>query len=332
MTGGTAPRSADRFAVAVHELTIVTVAFEAEFDLLELQARSFAAFLEPDGIVEILVIDNSRAGMGARRRDSLLAAYGALSSRVKVLWNEDVSSVPPAIGWVSQQVLKLRVASRVRTDAYLVLDAKNHLVAAAGVGSVVASGGRPLANFYSYETHPLRKRLEIVLDYFALDREAHIARFTATTTPVVLVTAACIELVSSMEAREQRPFADLFVERGFSEFFLYGAWLESEGVVLDELYDDSGIPTSVVWPGGRDEASVATTIEAARRRGVAFFSVHRSALGRMGPSPTRLVVDFWTERGLFASRADANRFVRRFRLRYARAMTAKRLRKILPSR
>jgi len=226
---------------------------------------------------------------------------------------------------VSQQVLKLRVADLISTPTYVVLDAKNHLVRPTGLSSFVAPDGRPRANFYHYDAHPLRTSLERVLDYFGLERESHLARFTSTATPFILVTIVCRRLVADLEAREAKPFAELFVNRGFTEFFLYSAWLESTGTTLDVLYDDSGIPNPAVWPRGRGQAGVARVLDAASSPTTHFLSIHRTALARMGRSATDLLIAFWIERGFFSGRGEARRFILRYRTHYVVAMVRKRI-------
>ena len=318
------PESASLRA-SVESLTLVTVVFDAEFGLLELQARSFAAFLDPTPVSAIIVIDNSRRPMSRARRRSLLAAYGPFASRVTFLRSDEVATVPPTIGWRRQQVLKLRIADLVETSTYVVLDAKNHLIRPTGLGVFAAADGRPRGSFHHYDSHPLRATLEAVLGYFDLDPAPRIARFTATSTPFILITRAARQLVAAVEQREGREFAEVFVERRFTEFFLYSAWIESTGASLDELYDDSGIASPTVWPRGRAQDRVASTLESARESGANFFAIHRTALARMDRAATHLIVDFWLERALFPNRAAAARFIRRYRARYLVAMVAKRL-------
>jgi Family of unknown function (DUF6492) len=311
---------------SLSELTIVTVVFEAEYALLELQALSMAVFLDESVATEILVIDNSRRPMSKARKRRLLTSYGRLAPKVRFLRHEEVARVPATTGWRSQQVLKIQIADWITTDGYLVLDAKNHLIARADLSTFVAPDGRPKCNFQHYETHPLRSSLEIALDNFGLERTSYLARFTATVTPFILVTQACLDLIAYLEVAEQRPFAETFVEKAFTEFFLYSAWLEWSGTRLEKLYDDSGIANAVVWPRGRSSDAVAATLDDARERQARILSIHRTALARMDRGATSLIVDFWVERGLFASVGVARRFIDKYRLRYFSVMGMRKLR------
>ncbi|MFP7760249.1 DUF6492 family protein [Marisediminicola sp. LYQ85] len=316
----------------VRTLSLVTVVFEAEYPLLELQARSMAAFLSRETVREIVVIDNSWKPMSDRTRRRILRAYGPHTDRVRFVGHREIAAVPPSIGWMRQQILKLEVARLVSSDAYVVLDAKNHLVAHADFSTFVAASGRPLGNFHPYETHPLRTSLERVLGYVALPTNAYIRRFTATTTPFVILTNVATELVEAIAAREGRSFGEVFVSQSFTEFFLYSAWLESSGRPVDEVYDDRGIANVTVWPRGRDRRRVDAAIDDVDRRSARFLSIHRTALARMDSAALASLSGFWVRRGMFANRAEVTRFVWLYRARYVRAMVAKKLRERLSAR
>lgn len=306
-------------------LSIVTVFFEAELDLLRLQARSFARFLDPDATKEIIVIDNCARPLSARWRKRIFHAYGPLASKVRMISHRDVGRVPPAVGWRRQQVLKLLVAGTVNTDAYIVLDAKNHLIAQTGRPTFVTGDGRILGNYYSYRSHPLRNALNASLKYFALEPESILDRFSSTSTPIILIAQEVRSLIEEVASRENRPFAEAFIRGPFTEFLLYGAWIRSREESGGHFYDEAGIPSAVVWPRGQGFEQVARTLMDARRPGARFFSVHRTALARMGRRARKLVLEFWVERDLFADSLEARRFLRGYRRRYLLAMVAKKL-------
>ena len=123
--------------------TYVPVVFELELPFLELQARSFARNVAPEQVDRVLVIDNTRRGVPARRRDAILEAYGPHAPRVEIVPAREVAPPVTALGWMSQQVLKLAVARRVGTERYVTLDAKNIVVNPLDPGYLRAPDGRP---------------------------------------------------------------------------------------------------------------------------------------------------------------------------------------------
>jgi len=213
--------------------TIVTVVFEPELPLLELQAKSMARFLDPAYAARIIVLDNTAKGMSDRVWNRLWRSYGALGGSVELVSGKSLSGGVEAAGWYSQQVLKLAVSGIVETPTYLTLDSKNHFVRAAGATDFEAANGRARGNFHGYETHPLRPKLERVLAYVGLDPEVSVSRFGATATPFTLYTEKVRALIADVESASGRTFADEFIRAGLTEYFLYSAWLLGHGERLE---------------------------------------------------------------------------------------------------
>jgi len=307
-------------------MTIVTVVFEPEIPLLKLQARSFARYLAPEVSARILVIDNTARGMREKLWGSVLAEYGPFASMVELVRADSVSGLPRATGWNLQQVLKLAVARLVATDRYLTLDAKNHLIRRTTVSDLEATDGRPLGNFHSYASHPLKPAFERVMRFAGLDPESRISRFTSTATPFILYSPLVRDLLDDVEARSGRDFATEFIRARLTEYFFYSAWLTAHGYDLDELYDSSGIPCPAVWPKGANVAGVQRALSEIAERDPAMISVHRTALARMDRRATSMLEDLWLERGLFRNRTEVTTFVRTYRVRYVVAMIMKKLR------
>jgi hypothetical protein len=306
--------------------TVVTIVFEPELPLLELQAKSMARFLDPAYASRILVLDNTARGIPARVWTRLRASYGELADLVELISGRRLSGGVAAPGWYSQQILKLAVSGIVETPTYLTLDSKNHFVRAAGAEDFESSDGRARANFHGYETHPLRPKLERVLAYVGLDPGLFVSRFGATATPFTLYTDKVRALMSDVESSSGKAFADEFIRAGLTEYFLYSAWLLSQGERLEELYDPSGVDCPAIWPRGANLPGVSKAVAEVRERNPALFSVHRTALARMDRSSVRTLADLWVERGLFDSQAAARAFVLSYRTRYFPAMVLKKVR------
>lgn len=303
-------------------LTYVTPVFEAETQLLAVQARSFAAHADPAATHEVLVLDNTRRGL--RDVEALRRQYGPLGSRVRVLRPQDVCRVPTAPGWRTQQVLKLAVASLVTSPRYVCLDAKNHLVATPSPQFFEAPDGRPRVRGYGYREHPLRPSLELVLRYLGLDPADHLDRFAATVTPFVLVTQDVREMTADVERRAGRPFAQEFVAQDLTEFFLLAGWLTRRDGGLDLSYDLTDLPNAMVWPRAAGPEGVRAAIATLRAHDLPVFGVHRDAVGRLDDEAVRLVADFWSERGIVSDPAQGVALLESLRAGHARAARRRR--------
>lgn len=309
-------------------LTFVTVVFDAELTLLELQARSMTLHLHPSAVAEIIVLDNSVRGLSPRAAAHLRRHYGALADRVQVLRTRDVVDVRGAKGWRSQQAAKLAVSSRIMTPHYVALDAKNHFTSPVGVRSFIGADGRAHAASHSYAGHPLRRALEHTLDYVGAapsQQEELIGAFPPTATPFVFDTALVRALIADVEQSSGSPFGAEFERQELLEFFLYSGWLAARGPGIDAVIDGSSLPSPTVWPKAATLAGVEETIAEAEREGAFVFAVHRQVLARADRDALARVARFWTDSGLFPTETEAAALIRRFRRRYRPAIARTRL-------
>ncbi len=313
-------------------LTLVTVVFEAEVPLLLLQARSLARFVPEDQFDRVIVIDNSRRGLRTRDRRRLLGEYAQWRDKVEIVRPDDVTALPPARGWIDQQVLKLAVFERIPTSHYLVLDAKNVWVRPTAVTEFVNPDGRARGGMHGYREHPLRATLERVLAYFEIDPELWLDSFPVTHTPFVLSTQVVSELTGSIAARSGRTFAEEFVAAGFTEFFLYAAWIIAAHGDLESHIDGVVIRSSTVWPRRRSVDHVRRALEEIAEFDAPFLAVHRTALARMDRKAVAALTEFWVARGLFPSVRKATAFVLAYRGRYLATMSVRKARTLARSR
>ncbi|WP_313408286.1 DUF6492 family protein [Aeromicrobium sp.] len=302
-------------------LTFVVVVFEAEQDLLRLQAASLARHLDPAIAARIVVLDQSRPPITGRARRRLLAAYGPLADRVDI-----VTTPPAADGWISQQVLKLTIADDIDTSHYVVLDAKTHAVGPVDLDTFFSPDGHAHLRWYRYDGHPMESRVARTAAWLGLPAEVVREELPATTTPFVFVTDEVRALVRHVEQREGATFDAAFRSAGLIEFPLYSLWLLRNGA-LEQLHDRDELRCPTVWAGSRGADDVRSVLAQVDREPVArFLAVHRSAFARLSPSASMALVRWWVDRGLFGSRMGALRFMVRARARIVVATVRSRVR------
>jgi hypothetical protein len=306
-------------------LSAVTVVFEADLPLLELQARSMSRHV-PDGVFDdVLVIDNTRAGLSSRARRRIHSELGVHADRVLFVPRAAFGLEPATPGWRSQQSLKLLAARLLDTDHYVVLDAKNHFIRATTRADFVdPDSGRPHGGIHSFERHPLRTHLEHVASGLGLDPARAVDRFTATVPPVVLDRRVVTEIIAEVGGDDSSRFVREFERAGYTEFFLYSAWQIARGATLDDLVTGRSLVSPTVWAGATSPSEVRDVLEHADRSHTTTLAVHRRALARLAPESVRDLAAFWTDHDLFPSTADARRFIQRFRVVYVRSMSARR--------
>ena len=289
--------------------TFVTVGFAGEAGLLRLQARSMRLYCPADLVDEIIVVYNSQPAASNRWRADLLYQYGRLADLVRFIPGADLAAMPAdAGGWWTQQVLKIKVAEVIRSQRYVLLDAKNHLISQLRSGFLETAAGLPRLNGYPHINPQMRNLLGRTLSYLGVNPEPHLEWFTRTSTPFTILTSEARDLVRYIEEREDKPFASVFLEKELAEFYLYSGFLESKGI-LTGSYDFTQPHCAQIWGETANEAGCAEAIRKAEMADCPFFSVHRKAIAKMDERGRAALAWFWHARGLFPSVLDATRFL-----------------------
>jgi hypothetical protein len=296
------------------DFTIVTVAHSIDLPLLKLQARSLDRYLTRDFVREIIVVDNSQ-GSASLDRSTLLPQYGDLP--VRIIDASVIAPMPKASGWFTQQVYKLLISRHIWSKYYLMLDAKNHLVAPLTLPMLQAPDGRLCIRQYDYLKHPLKRYLLRCCDYFGIDQQV-VNNFLPTVTPFTARTYWVRKLVTHIE-RNGQPFMQTFLAAKVTEFFLFGTYLLHLGHKLEDHYEftpwiNDGVwrehtdwISDGVWKNHTNEVMQQKITELPPR---CFFGIHRAAFKNMDETTLNMVASFWYGRKLFDSYRDALRFAR----------------------
>lgn len=296
----------------MRKYTIVTVVFEDDAELLSLQARSLNLYGDPTIIEEIIVIDNFVGTKPKRWEEKLLAAYGIHSHKVRIVQAATITPIHGA-GWFVQQALKLAISSVVKTDRYLVLDAKNHLVKPLARDFLEAPNDKVLINGYGYETHPLKHYLEKTCAYVGIDTAEPMVKFVRTSTPFTMITEQAKALVAEIEEKEGKNVLAVMTEHGLTEFFLYGAFLLKNETLYD-LYEFKQRFSPDVWKWGADNLDLLrdTVKKVLSDTTGPFLTLHRGALQAFAPAAREIISEIWVARGLFPDVDAAYEFLSNF--------------------
>ena len=211
-------------------LSAVTVVFEAEVPLLELQARSVARHVQDGVFDEVMVIDNTREGCRRESRQRIRAELGSHAD----LHHVHHANRPPR-RCASGRGVALAADPQAdgcgtpQTDRYVVLDAKNHFIART-----------TRADFFDASHGPSPRRDPLVRAASAPTTARAVApgsgstrrrgqRFTATAPPVVLDRRVVDAIVADIGGGDPDRFPVKFDRAGYTEFFLYSGLADREG-------------------------------------------------------------------------------------------------------
>jgi hypothetical protein len=302
-----------------NKYTFVTVVFEDDYPLLNLQARSMYKYCPKEIVDSVIIIDNSERALPPYCKKRVLAAYGDLATVVKFVSARDISELPQpdsAYGWRTQQVLKLLVSRQILTSRYIILDAKNHLVYPLRRNFLESPDGRARIIVYPYETnHPLRRDLERVLSFLGLDPAMYVRNFTTCAPPFVMYTNVVRELIEYFSIRETCSFENLFIRNKLTEFFLYTGYILMHRINLTTLYSFHQVDCPIVWIGDADEKGCTLAVAIATEQQSPFFGVHRRAILKMNARSRQAIANFWHNRMLFPTNHSAKVFLTKVRIR-----------------
>jgi hypothetical protein len=291
--------------------TFVTIVFDQEIPLLKIQARSFERFVPDNLVKDIYIIYNSPGELPKAHQADIRTGYGRHGSKITFWTADEICAMPMGSGWDRQQILKLAVANRVRTEHYTVLDAKSHLAAPLTVDFLQTSEGKQCANCADYTNHALRYALTRAFKYFKIDIEPYISKSLDTITPFTFYTKLVSSMMQDLAEKENTPFSAVFLKNGFAEFTLYSAWLNSNGYDLDDLYHFHQIFPALIWDDTTSFEYVEKMIREIEEK-TPFISVHRRAYGSFDEATVERLATFWVERGLFESTDQVKIFVSDF--------------------
>ena len=251
---------------------------------------------------KIIVVDNSVDT--PLDRAVLMPLCGDLPVRII-----DATTLAPrpnnSNGWFTQQVYKLLVARDVSTKNYLVLDAKNHLIAPLTQPMLQAPDGRLRIEQHNFVNHPLKPHLLRACDYFGVDHHV-IHAFVPLGTPFGMPTDLVRDLVIHVERNDQ-PLMQSFLAARVTDFSFFGTYVLHLGHQFEDHYQWCLPIGDVLW-FGHDNARMQQTISQASQG--CCFGVHRWTFHNMDATTQHMVASLWYERNLFASYDDGRRFIR----------------------
>jgi hypothetical protein len=204
----------------------ITVVFRDELPLLQIQATSFAQYVNPQDVNSITVVVNDSADV-IQHIDATW--WGPLAHHVVV---EPRRFEPRILGWESQQLCKLLAAANATAPWSMVLDAKTWFVTALDIGALVDHLGRP------------RVGIDKIMPVFASSqqfvRDLYQIDFNETLgpngVPFIFHTDTVRSLVNSQE-----DFVEFFqtscrYPNLVTEFHLYSGYVTAQHQTLEHLY------------------------------------------------------------------------------------------------
>jgi len=293
-------------------ITLVTVVFAGETNLLRLQARSIQRFADPNLISDIIIVLNEPYSRIIRRiiRDHILPEYGDLRGRVRLIAAAGLIGRNKS-SWRSQQALKLAVAKHVKTAFYVCLDAKNHYIRPLKVDDVFDDAKRP--KFYLTRVTPdMAEKRSASLAVFGLTDGGEADRHLPYVTPFPMPTTLVTDMLAHIKHHNGYRIIDLFKDRDVIEFQLLDAWLRQTRIAYDAVYALQAIDkiSLTFWRAspvtGNGFLDMSSVIDAPH---ILMLGLHRRLFGHMPRSFKNWIASVWLDRGLVQTHDEAEAFL-----------------------
>lgn len=306
--------------------SFVTVTQQLEINLLLLQAKSLVKFA---GRIASTwhVVWNENYKKKADHEPSLKRVEQELAGSqitLNVIWRRELIPFedPHSSGHRMQQFLKLRVATVVSSEFYIILDTKNHAIRPLEVSDFVQAG--KARSFYQhlapeslfYASYTVARSIFKVMP----GKGGKISGLPSTT-PYVAPTRLVLDLLGKIEDMEPGIWQERILTKGeanfnVTEFSLISAYTESLGDLQERFsLDETRIAIGIFAVSPRTEEERLAFVRRARQNSAfKFFGLHQARLGKLSALEQEEIADLWEEAGLIEDRAVSLSFLSTGRL------------------
>lgn len=284
------------------QIEVLTIAFELDVRLCQLQLTSFDRFFDLDTVAKYTVLVNGGEEVLEQLREHALTLSAELRDKLVLLPTEELRK-GDFNSWRGQQLLKLIFARRVKTSHYLVVDAKMHLVKPASAEDWFDEHGRA-RTYFTPAGSLMGPMLKASYEVFGITDRDPEGIAMPTVTPYLLITSEVLAMIRAVTERSGVNFGRSFMRTypKVGEFFLYYAHLIHTYGSVDHLYYDEPRPQVSLftwWPP--EPEIVHREIGRLADPEILFFGLHRNRLPQLDDSQSERIAQVWEEAGLLTA-------------------------------
>ncbi len=303
----------------------MTVCFEGDLKLLQLQARSFSEHLQNWPSARIFIVINSfdEGELYDKIMTEVVPHYGCLSRVVHVVKGTSLLPHCSALqitsrkryGWYRQQWLKLAFSEMATSRHYIVLDTKNHFIRDFSCESFFDCNGRPyikkmvtsgaLLGYYYGSLQLLGDR-----------QDSMRSPILPSITPFPFEKNLIMRMLGELKKMHNKSLIDFFCSHGMqiSEFLLYHAFIDLKNLDYEKLFSFSGGISHTVFDGSeRSIEQARSKINRSEAQEIFVFGAHRSALLNLSPIAKDFLTETWVRSNLFGDEGEVNSFLLEFK-------------------
>ncbi len=318
------------------KIDFVTVVFAGELELLRLQARSIARFVEQGMVGKIILIINDRRESDlVAPLEALSREYGVLQTHVEIVspdkifrWDVGPSGLLARLkaaytrrrafipgerqsgwrrhrGWQLQQAMKLASVRKCVSEFVVILDAKNHFLAPIGLLDFVSETGNSLTYYEQigdWQKRWFRDACKVIGIDPALADET---RYMPSMTPFVVRRGFLGEVLDRVEERAG-PVQVLFGTKRdeVTEFALiFAHCLACHGAIEPEF--ELGLEPAAFTVRGGAAAFTDDVIAQVESGASKVFGLHSGSLNDLNEAQRERISALWVDRKLALDHSSA---------------------------
>ena len=267
-------------------IDICTVVFDAELDVLKLQARSIELYCQDIGLKNIFVMVNDSSQVDP-------AWYGSFADRVRVVPRSAFDCAWSDNGWISQQVLKL-LGSAMSNNAWcMIVDAKTLFVRPVNLDQMIVDGRAATGSLSIYPVFDTSRNITNKL--FDVDLPEQLG---PGGVPFFVEPSLTREMIREVEHRTGQDFTDYFQQQGMlTEFILYSGYVWLRDCTFDRRYH----PQSRIHPANLCHSETGifdSKFRTMNQPETLTVSIHRNAWSKLSNEQQQQYHRLLAERGI----------------------------------
>jgi len=267
-------------------IDICTVVFDAELDVLKLQARSIELYCQHIGLKNIFVMVNDASPVDP-------AWYGSFADHVRVVPRSNFDCDWSDNGWVSQQALKILGAAQSDNAWCMIVDAKTLFVRPVELDQVLADGRAATGSLSIYPVFDASRNITNKL--FGIDLPAQLG---PGGVPFFVEPSLTRELIAEVEQRTGQLFGNYFQQQGrLTEFILYSGYVWYKDQSFDKRYHSQ----SRIMPANLCHSETGifdSKFRTMNQPDTLTVSIHRNAWSKLSKEQQQQYYGLLAERGI----------------------------------
>ena len=267
-------------------IDICTVVFDAELDVLKLQARSIELYCQNIGLKNIFVMVNDSSTVNP-------AWYGAFADHVRVVPRSDFDCEWSDNGWVSQQVLKLLGSARSDNAWCMIVDAKTLFVRPVKLEEIIVDGRVAAGRLPIYPVFEASRNITNQL--FDIDLPEQLG---PGGVPFFVEPSLTRELIAEVECKTGQDFTDYFQQQGrLTEFILYSGYVWYKDRTFNRRYHSRSniLPCNLCHS---ETGIFDSKFHTMNQPHTLTVSIHRNAWSQLQPQQQQQYHDLLAKRGI----------------------------------